>query len=212
MGHNIHPDIPVRNDKEFKIVDIGSGTGYKLRTRFLEVVTDASTRMWLTDVNKELPLAHLHGFDKTVDGFPPRQWLPENVILQQLDIFEPIPETLIGQYDIVHVRLFMLVIQNDDPGPMLGNLVRLLSMFLPSRRPRSTEELLNTAVAGKFIRNQTAYKELTSLLNTTLEPGGYLMWVEHDPTNTRIESVSPELKSDAWHFIQGLSDGPRALR
>ena len=38
------------------------------------------------------------------------------------------------------------------------------------------------------------------------------MWVEHNPTNTRIESVSPELKSDAWQFIQGLSDGPQALR
>ena len=38
------------------------------------------------------------------------------------------------------------------------------------------------------------------------------MWVEHNPTNTRIESISPELKSDAWHFIQGLSDGHRAIR
>ena len=70
------------------------------------------------------------------------------------------------------------------------------------------QELLNTAAAGKFVRNQTACDELTCLLTTTLEPGGYLMWVEHNPTNTRIESISPELKSDAWQFIQGL----RALR
>ena len=96
-----------------------------------------------------------------MDGFPPRQWLPENVILQQLDIFEPIPETLIGQYDIVHVRLFMLVIQNDDPGPLLENLVRLLSMFLTYRYPHSTEELYNTAGADKFVRNPTACDELT---------------------------------------------------
>ena len=96
-----------------------------------------------------------------MDGFPPRQWLPENVILQQLDIFEPIPETLIGQYDIVHVRLFMLVIQNHDPGPMLENLVRLLSMFLANRCPHSTGGLHNTAAAGKFVRNQTVCDELT---------------------------------------------------
>ena len=74
------------------------------------------------------------------------------------------------------------------------------------------QELLNTAAAGKFVRNQTACDELTWLLTTTLEPGGYLMWVEHNPTNTRIESISPELKSDAWQFIQGLSDGCQALR
>ena len=142
---------------------IGSGTGYKLTTgpsRFLEILTDALTRIWLTDVNKELPLAQLHGFDKTVDGFPPHQWLPQYIILQQLDIFKTIPETLLGQYDIVHVRLFMLVIQNDDPGPMLENLVRLLSMFLAIGRLHSTEELLNTAAAGKFVRNHTRCDEL----------------------------------------------------
>ena len=160
-----------------------------------------------------MPLAQLHGFDKTVDDFPPRQWLPENVLLQQLDIFEPIPKTLIGQCDIVHVRLFMLVIQNDDPRPMLGYLVRLLSMFLADRCPHFTEEFLNsTAATSKFVRNQTARDELTWSLTTNLEPGGYLMRVEHNPTNTRIESVPPELKSDAWHFIQELSDGPRAIR
>ena len=180
--------------------------------RFLEIITDSSTRIWLTDVNKELPLAQLHGFDKTVDGFPPNQWLLENVILQQLDIFKQIPETLLGQYDIVHVRLFMLVIQNDDPEPMLEDLVCLLSMSLAIRRLRSAEELLNTTATGKFVRNHTACDELTQLLTTTLEPGGYLMWVEYNPTNTRIESISPELKSDASHFIQGLSDGPRAIR
>ena len=112
-------------------------------------LSDASTRIWLTDVNKELPLAQLHGFDKTVDDFPPRQWLPENVILQQLDIFEPIPELLHGQYDIVHVRLFMLVIHNDDPGSMLENLVRLLSMFLANGCAQSTEEP-STSRRGRY--------------------------------------------------------------
>ena len=38
------------------------------------------------------------------------------------------------------------------------------------------------------------------------------MWVEHSPLNTHIDPVSPELKRDAWQFIQGLNDGPRALR
>lgn len=133
-------------------------------------MTDTSTRIWLTDLYRELPLAQLHGFDIKVDGFPPHEWLPDNIRLQQLDIFKPIPEDLLGQYDIVNVRLFMFVVQNDDPGPVLENLVRLL------------------------------------------KPGGYLLWVEHNPTSARIESISPELKNDAWQIIQGLLNGPKALR
>lgn len=176
-------------------------------SRILALLTDASTRVWLTDVNKELPLAQLHDFDQTVDGLSPRQWLPENAILQQLDIFEQISEKSPGQYDVVHVRLYMLVIQNDDPRPTLENLVRLLSMSLANRCPHSTEKLL-IAATGKLVCSGTACDELTWLLTTILEPGGYLMWVEHNPTNTRIDSVSPELKSDAWHFLQALSDSP----
>ena len=29
LGYNIHPDITVRNDKDFKIADVGTGTGYE---------------------------------------------------------------------------------------------------------------------------------------------------------------------------------------
>ena len=86
--------------------------------------------------------------------------------LPRPDISEPIPETLAVQYDIVHVRLFMLVIQNVDPGPILENLVGLLSMSLANRCLHSTEKPLNTATAGKFVRNQTACDELTWLLTT----------------------------------------------
>ena len=99
----------------------------------LKELTDVSASVWLTDVYKELPLAQLHGFDKTTDGFPPREWLPGNICLKHLDIFQPIPESLVGQYDMVYIRLFMFVVQNDDPGPMLENIVRLLSKLAPSR-------------------------------------------------------------------------------
>ena len=177
-----------------------------------EECTDTLTRIWLTDLAKELPRAHLHGFDNVVDGFPPREWLPENVRLEQLDIFQPIPKTLLGQYDIVHVRLFMLVIRNDDPGPVLENLVRLLSMYPLDRSPLSTKERCSVVAASELAPRYTACDALKRSLTTTIEPGGHLLWVEHNPTDARIESISPNLKSDAWQVIQGLSDGPRALR
>ena len=44
-----------------------------------------------------------------------------------LDVLEPIPEELRGKYDLVHVRLFLAVVQDDDPTPILRNLMDLLS-------------------------------------------------------------------------------------
>ena len=61
-----------------------------------------------------------------------------------LDVHEPIPVGLRGKYDVVHVRLFLTVVKNDDPGPILENMLRMLSqsccrssstllMLLPAR-------------------------------------------------------------------------------
>ncbi|KAL8726623.1 MAG: hypothetical protein Q9181_005972 [Wetmoreana brouardii] len=44
----------------------------------------------------------------------------------ELDIFSSIPEDLVGRYDIVHARLFFLVVRNGDPIPLLQNLIKLL--------------------------------------------------------------------------------------
>ncbi|MCJ1287294.1 hypothetical protein MMC26_006642 [Xylographa opegraphella] len=36
------------------------------------------------------------------------------------------PEKLVGRYDIVHVRLFLAVVNNDDPSPLLDHCIKLL--------------------------------------------------------------------------------------
>lgn len=44
-----------------------------------------------------------------------------------MDIFaDPVPEELVGRYDVIHIRLFMLVILSGDPIPLLKNLMKLL--------------------------------------------------------------------------------------
>ncbi len=40
----------------------------------------------------------------------------------------PVPEELVGKYDIVHVGLIVMVVRNEDPGPVINNLMALLSM------------------------------------------------------------------------------------
>lgn len=84
-------------------------------------------RIWLIDVNRRLPSAHLDGFDISADQYPPKEWLPANLSLQTLDIHKQIPEELKGKYDIVHVRLFRAVVCNDDPSSILRNLYSMLS-------------------------------------------------------------------------------------
>ena len=36
---------------------------------------------------------------------------------------------MIEQYDVVHIGIVMLLIANDDPRPILKNLIKLLSML-----------------------------------------------------------------------------------
>ena len=83
--------------------------------------------IWLVDVNRRLPSVHLDGFDNSVDQFASKEWLPENISLHKLDVLKPITEDLKGKYDFVHVRLFLAVVQDDDPMPILRNLMDMLS-------------------------------------------------------------------------------------
>ena len=47
--------------------------------------------------------------------------------MYKLDAFSPLPHELLGKYDIVHLRLFIVLVKNNDPVPLLENLIRMLS-------------------------------------------------------------------------------------
>ena len=79
------------------------------------------------DAAREHPTAQLDGFDISTKQFPHFGWLPENVKVDILDIFKPLPENLRHQYDVVHVGVFVLVVEKGDPLPILDNLLALLS-------------------------------------------------------------------------------------
>ena len=56
----------------------------------------------------------------------PPHWLPSNMTLFHWDVKRDVPEDLVEVYDIVHVRNFAFILQNDDIQPVLGNLIRLI--------------------------------------------------------------------------------------
>lgn len=73
--------------------------------------------------------AQLDGFDNNLSQCPPKEWLPDNVNIYDFDAFADLPEHLIGKYDILHIRLFLLIVQNNDPMPLLKTFIQMLSAY-----------------------------------------------------------------------------------
>jgi hypothetical protein len=81
QGFLVHPSIPIHTGS-LKIADIGTGTG-----------------IWLLDLASTIPSStQLHGFDVDLSQCPPKEWLPSNVSMQLLNIYEEVPEELQEQY------------------------------------------------------------------------------------------------------------------
>ena len=112
LGYNIRPGISTAGNlpSNAKIADVGTGTG-----------------QWLIDVNQQLPSAQLDGFDISCDQYPNESWLPAQISLHELDIMKSIPSVLEGKYDLVHVQLFLCVVQQDGPTGILKELYKMLS-------------------------------------------------------------------------------------
>ncbi len=111
LGFLLHPDIALPTDTQLKIADIGTGTG-----------------IWLFDLKGQLPPdAQLHGFDVSDAQFPPSQWVPENVELRTINPFQELPEEFAEQYDVVHLRLFISMTEDNDLADLIWNVARMLS-------------------------------------------------------------------------------------
>lgn len=109
-----HVQAAVDGAKELRVADLGCGNG-----------------IWLSDLDRELSKkgvsSKLDGYDVNEINFPAPAFLPETVTLKKLDVFaKPLPEELIGAYDIVHVRALVSVISNSDLTPLLSTALALL--------------------------------------------------------------------------------------
>lgn len=144
--------------------------------------TDFAPSQWLIDLSLQLPSAQLDGFDISEDQFPSKAWLPSQISLSQLDITKDVPSDLQGKYDLVHVQLFLCVVQKDGPSAIIDQLCKLLS----------------TLIVGRWL----VYADLADS-----EPGGYLQWVEYDPISFKVVSTYPSTKRTAnekhVHIIKG---------
>jgi SAM-dependent methyltransferase len=77
--------------------------------------------------NSDVSNVSLVGFDLFPVHFPASANLPSNMKLEVLDAFaENVPDEHVGQYDVVHVRVFTGVVKNNDPAPLLRNALKML--------------------------------------------------------------------------------------
>ena len=112
VGCMLNPAIPTAAPDP-AIADIGTGTG-----------------VWLLDLDRRLPTpsSRLCGLDIASDQFPRPERLLQNARFLECDAFDPAgpPAHLAGSFDMVHIRLFVAVIKNNDPTPLLTFCHQLL--------------------------------------------------------------------------------------
>ncbi|KAI1397743.1 hypothetical protein F4819DRAFT_503045 [Hypoxylon fuscum] len=116
LGYLLEPNVQnsTSSTTQLKVADLGCGNG-----------------VWLSDLDRELSSkgisAELDGYDVNPVNFPASSHLPQSMTLKKLDVLaRPLPEEMIGTYDIVHVRAFVSIIVNSNLTPLLSTALALL--------------------------------------------------------------------------------------
>ncbi|OHE96495.1 hypothetical protein CORC01_08258 [Colletotrichum orchidophilum] len=112
MGDNF-PDVIWKHLNSIaapKVADAATGSGIFLREIATKLATDAQ----------------LDGFDMDASKFPDPALLPANVNLHIANVLEPFPKEMLGQYDLVHVKLLYAAMKKDDWLLAVKNLKTLL--------------------------------------------------------------------------------------
>ena len=92
-------------------------------------LTELNPSIWLLEAAEDYPYAEaLEGLDIAMHQAPPEHLLPDNVRFKYLDLQGDIPSEFVGRYDLVHARFLLGLVKNNDPLPILENLLKLLSM------------------------------------------------------------------------------------
>ncbi|TGJ80414.1 hypothetical protein E0Z10_g8351 [Xylaria hypoxylon] len=124
QGFLLHPVIQtnLRHKQESR------ETGSKDLLHVADLAT--GTGLWLFDLVKSPEVNGLdiqyHGFDISRALFPHDAWLPKNVVLSTSNMLEEPPQSLHGQFDVVHLRLVLSLIRSDSPKPIIQHIKMLL--------------------------------------------------------------------------------------
>ena len=79
--------------------------------------------------------AEIDGMDVSFQQCPPKDWMSKNITWIHHDAFAQPPQELEGKYDIIHIKLFITLIRDGNPRPVLQNMLKMLSAY-----PNSSQE------------------------------------------------------------------------
>lgn len=93
--------------------------------KVVDVATGSAS--WLRAMARILPPnAELVGLDYDPTKFPSRSLLAKNITLREADMYCPFAGDLIGQFDVVHVRLITFAIKAGQGAELVKNMTTLL--------------------------------------------------------------------------------------
>lgn len=86
------------------------------------------SRIWLLDAYDRLPKStQLVGLDISFDAAPPPEIFPASIAFQKWDVRDPVPDELIGAFDIVNVRFMVFVVLMEEVPLVVDKFVQMLS-------------------------------------------------------------------------------------
>ena len=109
LGFTIHPRILSSLPDAPNVADIGTGTG-----------------IWLLDIEKSHPSASMHGFDVSSEQLLYPESGRDNLKFSIADVRQPLSSELHGTFDLVHVRLLVFALKQEDWPTCVRNLKQLL--------------------------------------------------------------------------------------
>ena len=110
--------------------------------------------------------------------------MPSNISLRELDILAPVPVDLLEKYDVINIRFLLVVVRDDDPGPILQNIIKMLS----------------EQTASLFVERSCYY---IVLIASFVEPGGYIQWSELDVKAMNVASTATGTHHPAMEQLLG---------
>ena len=188
-------------------------TIFRARNEELTIFTSLFS-IWLIELARTLPpSSQLDGLDISFEQCPPKEWLPANISLVKHDVLSEPPPSLLETYDIIHVQLFITILRDGNPVPMLQNLKKMLSESSFSECSISTWQvilaLLYTCVRVRS-KNDLVERRRYVMNDDISEPGGYIQWAEWDVNTWEIIRV-PSAPSQSNDELERLREWTSTL-
>lgn len=132
-------------------------------------------RLWAIEVAMQLPSARIAAYDISDGHFPLPEYRPSNVTFDSLDFLGEIPSSMVGQFDVVHLRTWAFIIRDNDPSCLIQNASKLLSGFFFLRvwwrlYPTSEADCIRTLQSRMDIFNGRTLDSTVLLSKVVLRP------------------------------------------